>query len=377
MSDLNDLSRPETTDTEPNVLDTLRAHIVRAATWSGWGTTANKVAGLMSATTAAIAGGRSLRLYRRSDDNSTDEEVVSLPSVSVGGSAGSAAQLTTARAINGTSFDGTAPITTAQWGTARNVTIGGTTRSVNGNTNYSWTLADIGAPSTTGTGASGSWAISITGNAATATALATARTINGTNFSGAGNITTAQWGTARTITIGSTGKSVDGGGNVSWSLAELGVPSTTGSGASGSWGISITGNAASASSVAWTGVTGRPTAVSSFSNDAGYITTAAINTANVLAATAGAAGHAVGTYCNAVFFTLTTIPTLGQVVAGADLRGIPGLALISANSTPFSITGVGTTALPGTWRCMSISGPGSGTGGIQGIVYSYLFLRIS
>jgi hypothetical protein len=35
---------------------------------------------------------------------------------------------------------------------------------------------------------------------------------------------------------------------------------------------SCTGNAASASSVAWTNVSGRPTAVSSFSNDSGYIT---------------------------------------------------------------------------------------------------------
>ena len=36
-------------------------------------------------------------------------------------------------------------ITTATWGTARDITIGGTTRSVNGSTTYSWTLNDIGA----------------------------------------------------------------------------------------------------------------------------------------------------------------------------------------------------------------------------------------
>jgi hypothetical protein len=38
---------------------------------------------------------------------------------------------------------------------------------------------------------------------------------------------------------------------------------------SGTWGISITGNAATATNVAWTGVTGRPTALSQFSNDLG------------------------------------------------------------------------------------------------------------
>lgn len=75
----------------------------------------------------------------------------------------------------------------------------------------------------TGSGASGTWGISITGNATTSTKLATARSINGTNFDGSGNITTATWGTARTLTIGNTGKSVNGGGNVSWSLSEIGA----------------------------------------------------------------------------------------------------------------------------------------------------------
>jgi len=79
---------------------------------------------------------------------------------------GSAASLTTARAINGTNFDGTAAITTANWGTARNVTIGNTTRSVNGSTTYSWSLSDIGAlsldnPSYTGTLTGGTGVINI------------------------------------------------------------------------------------------------------------------------------------------------------------------------------------------------------------------------
>jgi len=69
------------------------------------------------------------------------------------GNASSATKLATARTINGTSFDGTEDITTANWGTARNITIGSTTRSVNGSTNYTWTLADIGAMPATGNGA--------------------------------------------------------------------------------------------------------------------------------------------------------------------------------------------------------------------------------
>lgn len=46
--------------------------------------------------------------------------------------------LTTARTINGTSFNGSANITTSNWGTARNITIGNTTKFVNGSGNVSW-----------------------------------------------------------------------------------------------------------------------------------------------------------------------------------------------------------------------------------------------
>lgn len=57
---------------------------------------------------------------------------------------GSATKLQTARQINGTNFDGTANITTSYWGTARNFTIGNTTKSVNGSANVTWSFADIG-----------------------------------------------------------------------------------------------------------------------------------------------------------------------------------------------------------------------------------------
>lgn len=54
-------------------------------------------------------------------------------------------KLTAARTINGTNFDGANGITTATWGTARNITIGKTAKSVNGSANISWTLAELGA----------------------------------------------------------------------------------------------------------------------------------------------------------------------------------------------------------------------------------------
>ena len=133
----------------------------------------------------------------------------------------SANTLATARTINGTSFNGSANITTANWGTARTIYIAdnagsntGTGVSVNGSGN-----ATLKLPATI--------AASLTGNASTATTLQTARTINGTSFNGSANITTANWGTARTLTIGNTGKSVNGSGNVSWTLSEIGAAASS------------------------------------------------------------------------------------------------------------------------------------------------------
>ncbi|ALY07147.1 hypothetical protein VmeM32_00161 [Vibrio phage vB_VmeM-32] len=68
---------------------------------------------------------------------------------SLSGNATTATTLQTARTINGTSFNGSANITTANWGTARNITIGNTAKSVNGSSNVSWTLDEIGAVNST------------------------------------------------------------------------------------------------------------------------------------------------------------------------------------------------------------------------------------
>lgn len=72
--------------------------------------------------------------------------------ISITGNAGTATKLQTTRSINGTNFDGSANITTSKWGAARSITIGNTTKTVDGSGNVSWTLAEIGA-----TGGSGNY----------------------------------------------------------------------------------------------------------------------------------------------------------------------------------------------------------------------------
>lgn len=61
------------------------------------------------------------------------------------GNSNTATRLQTPRAINGVNFDGTGAITTTMWGTARNIQIGNSKKSVNGSSDVNYTLADMGA----------------------------------------------------------------------------------------------------------------------------------------------------------------------------------------------------------------------------------------
>ena len=96
------------------------------------------------------------------------------------GNATTATTLQTIRTINGTNFNGSANITTANWGTARNIGIVssdgtgvGSVVSVNGSGNVNLKLPATIKASITG---------NVSGNAATATKLQTARTIWGNHL---------------------------------------------------------------------------------------------------------------------------------------------------------------------------------------------------
>ncbi len=158
------------------------------------------------------------------------------------GTSSVADRLSVARKINGTDFDGSADITTVRWGAARTITIGANAKLVDGGSDVSWSLSEIGAASashthtltnitdfavsvpisgqflrydgvnwvnvmlseddipeldaskiTTGVISpsllTGTYEISISGNAATATKLADPVTINGVSFDGSSDIT--------------------------------------------------------------------------------------------------------------------------------------------------------------------------------------------
>jgi hypothetical protein len=104
------------------------------------------------------------------------------------------------------------------------ITAGGT-----GATTAAGAQSSLNVPSTTGSGASGTWGINITGSASgSAGSVANAVTFNN-GGSGDASGTTFNGSAARTI-----------------SYNTVGAPSTTGTNASGTWGISVTGNAGTA-----------------------------------------------------------------------------------------------------------------------------------
>ena len=339
------------------------------------------------------------------------------------GNASSAIVLKTARNINGTSFNGSADITTNIWGTARNIAISdataantGTTVSVNGSSNVSLRLpatikaelagnsatttklktarsinnttfdgsADIitnrwgvdrsisiSDSNTTHTGAAvtvngsnnvvlklpATISAELSGNATTATTLQTTRTINGTNFNGSANITTAYWGTARNISIADssssnigTAISVNGSGNVT-----LRLPGTINANLVGN----VTGNCSgSAGGVAWGNVSGRPTALSQFTNDRGFITSENALPVGSYIQFAGGQAPAGFLVCNGGAVSRTTYSRLFAVIGtrygggdGWSTFNLPNLTdrFLQGNTSVGAVRNAGLPNITGTF----------------------------
>lgn len=142
--------------------------------------------------------------------------------ISVTGNAATATKLATARSINGTNFDGSGSITTATWGTARNITIGSTKKSVNGGADVSWSLSEIGA--------------------AAASHSHSYLPLAGGTMTGALNFANATWNIVGDdvyigdMNIGGTLGVMGKNGNTTIKLVQYGASTTSGSGAPGvSW----------------------------------------------------------------------------------------------------------------------------------------------
>lgn len=182
--------------------------------------------------------------------------------ISVTGNAATATKLATARSINGTNFDGSGNITTATWGTARNVTIGNTKKSVNGASDVAWSLSEIGAAAASHSHSylplSGG---TLTGNLNLKPASGEGGEIHldasTANRTENGIILDQQGGNFRIFGVPSADGTTKTGSGTPLVINPYSKTITGGYTLTGN----LSGNASSASSVPWTGVTGRPSSL--------------------------------------------------------------------------------------------------------------------
>jgi hypothetical protein len=165
------------------------------------------------------------------------------------------------------------------------------------------------------------------------------------------------------IANGGTGASTQSGARTN-----LDVPSTGGSGASGTWGINISGNAATATSAtsassassATYATTAGNGGVTSVNSSTGAVTVAEATTANVLSANAGASVGVVGTYAMLRQDTGTDYPPGNTLVAsgsGSSLQyvdnGSQRLNYYAPNGSTWRAMGYNRSGYGGIWLRIS------------------------
>ena len=165
--DMNDIKDAINDNTQE--LDRIMVHVAgdtmtgalnfKANTWNKYGSNV-AVGAINTAGTLAVKGLDGKTTIRLVPNGATDNNGVTWTANSatdstisgtlngsfkgpLNGNAATTTKLQTARTINDTSFNGTANITTAKWGTARDITLGLTKKSCDGSTNMAWTLTEI------------------------------------------------------------------------------------------------------------------------------------------------------------------------------------------------------------------------------------------
>ena len=219
-------------------------------------------------------------------------------------------------------------------------------------------------------------------------------TVTSVNVSGGTTGLTTSGGpvtTSGTITLAGT-LDVDNGGTGATTAAgartNLSVPSTTGSGASGTWAIDITGNAATVTNgVYTTGSYADPTWITSIAGSkvTGNISGQAGSVANALTAGTGISYSVGTTYDGSAAITINnSAPDQTVSLTGGTGISTSGTypSFTVTNTAPdqvVSLTGAGTTSISGTYPNFTITSNDqyvgtvtsvSGTGTVNGISLS-------
>ena len=219
-------------------------------------------------------------------------------------------------------------------------------------------------------------------------------TVTSVNVSGGTTGLTTSGGpvtTSGTITLAGTLNVANGGtgaATAAGARTNLSVPSTTGSGASGTWGIDITGNAATVTNgVYTTGSYADPTWITSIAGSkvTGNISGQAGSVANALTAGTGISYSVGTTYDGSVAVTINnSAPDQTVSLTGGTGISTSGTypSFTITNTLPdqvVSLTGAGTTSISGTYPNFTITSNDqyvgtvtsvSGTGTVNGISLS-------
>jgi hypothetical protein len=199
------------------------------------------------------------------------------------------------------------------------------------------TPAAIGAPTTTGGGASGTWGINITGNASTVTTNAN---LTG-DVTSVGNVTTLATVTGVSGTFGDSSHVsritmnnkglVTNASEVLITPAAIGAPTFNGVGAVGTWGINITGNASTVTTNA--NLTGDVTSVGNATTLANVTTGATVgNATNVPQLTFNNKG---------LVTSASNVPITGtfETLQGIYDNSLPNPTITQNNTNHFTIEG--------------------------------------
>lgn len=294
--------------------------------------------------------------------------------------AATASKMATARTINGTNFDGSAAIITANWGTARAITVGNAVKSVDGSTAVSWSLSEIGAVPIAGNVAM-TGPLTLFGDATAALHPVTKQQLD-TKLA-ASSYTAADVRT-KLLTVDGVGSGIDAdlldGYHATTGTAASAIPVRDASGnlpgnITGA-AASCTGNAATASKLATARtitISGAVSGSASFDGSANISISVAAN--GLLDTDMG--HNNVGSLCFAAPY-LATVSTIapGGTIAGSSLRPVGALPSNGSGIADSSLAIYG-TALSGTWRCLGHTGPVAFDGAIVDTGFATLWQRIS
>lgn len=313
------------------------ANITIAASTTNALTFNNGGAGVVSGTTFDGSTARTISFNTVGAPSTTGTNASGTWGISI---TGSAPTLTTARNINSVAFNGSADVVVEPY--VEDDETSDAARFLvfvdNSTAGYKRLNEDSGLSynPNSGTLTATGFAGALSGNATTATTLATARTINGVSFNGSANITiTATSPNALTFSTAGDGAAgtttYDGSSARSISYNSVGAPSATGAGASGTWSINISGNAATATSA-----TSASSATTATSANAVAIT-ADVSTMASMGVWFSASGSGAPRYSAGLIYTPgTSALAVGGALSTGGNVSVTGTITASGDITAFS-----------------------------------------